>query len=221
MEPEFLQLGRVAVGTTRTETVRVKAQSGEAFEITEVIPGDPKRIQATVVRGPEGPSVKVTFDAGTTPGVVTGQMRIRTTHPKAAEVSLAYRAEVAGDLSATPTRIQIPPVREGEPRPPIEVKVVSESGKPFKIVKVEDAAGLIQGKVQPGKDGVTIALTAGTVPRGTNGTLVLTTNRKDQPTLTVPYFVGGANRPPLAPGVQRRPPAPIKPPMPVLPKRGT
>ncbi len=223
--PAYLQLGQVAVGTTRTESVRVIAKDVKDFQILEALPSEPDRVKAKIVQTPDGPSVQIAFEAGSTTGVAGGLVSIRTNHPKAPEVSLNYRAEVIGDLSVTPLRITFAPPSPDREAEPVEVQVKSASGKPFRIVKAVDPAGLVQTRIVAGKKGTTLRLTAQEAPKPIGGTIVLTTNRKDQPSLVVNYVMGSGQRPGRVqaktprPQIQRRPPGPIQPPTPRIPQR--
>lgn len=223
LQPAFLALGAVPVGTRRTETVRV-VTSEPGIQVVEAVPGNPDQVEASAIQTPEGPALRITFKAGPNPGIASDYVRVRTSHPKMPELNLAIRAEVTGDLAVTPARLTIPAPQAGAPPSAVELKVVSASGKPFKIVKAVDPAGLVQARVIPGKDGVVVRLTATQVPKGMGGSIVLTTNRKDQPTLTTPYFLASSSRP--IPGAEaqvpspvRRPPPPIQHKLPAPPAR--
>ena len=217
--PGFLQLGDVAVGTKRTEVVRVVAKDATDFQVESAVPTHPDQVQAKVVQTPEGPAVQVVFQAGSLTGLVSGNVRVTTNHPKMPEVSLNYRAEVVGDLSVTPSRVTFPKPLEGQAPEPIEVQVTSAAGKPFRIVKATDAAGLVQARIKAGKQGTTVRLTAPEAPKPMGGKIVLTTNRKDQPELEITYVLGTAQPPTRAgigtpvPQIERRPPGPIQRPV--------
>lgn len=217
--PNFLQLGQVAVGTTRTEVVQVVAKDAADFKVESAVPSHPDQVQAKVVQTPDGPAVKVVFQAGSVTGLVSGNVRIRTNHPKMPDVSLNYRADVVGDLSATPSRVTFVRPPDGQAPEPIEILVTSAAGKPFRIVKATDAAGLVKARIKAGKQGTTVRLTAPEAPKPMGGKIVLTTNRKDQSELEINYILGAA-QPPTRTGIgtpmqrlERRPPGPIQRPI--------
>lgn len=224
--PSFLQLGEVAVGTTRTEVVRVVVKDAPGFQVEEAVPSHPEQVQAKVVRTPDGPAVQVAFQGGRTTGPVSGHVRVRTNHPKMPEVSLNYRAVVVGDLSVTPARVTFLQPAEGQVPEPVEVQVASASGKPFRIVKATDPAGLVHARIKAGRQGTTVQLTAPEAPKPMGGKVVLTTNRKDQPELEIHYALGAAQLPQRAgigtpmPRIERRPPGPIQRPVQRLPQPG-
>jgi hypothetical protein len=189
-DPEFLDFQRVPVGQARTATVKVTARDQAGLSLGTVTTSDPERLDAITTSVDGQPALAVTFKASDTPGVWNGRVTVKTGLAQTPEIHLTVRAHVSLDLLATPDRLLFPLRTEGEPDPVREIQVSSLSGKTFKIRKVEDDSGSVSSVVRKTKDGTFISMTLVKTPDNNHGTVTLTTDRKDQPTIDVTYTAG-------------------------------
>jgi len=232
-ERPYLDLGRVPMGVTKTETVRVEAKDPAALKLSNLRVSDASVLKAEIVDDGGPASVKVTFKAGEAPGNVSGVVTVTTNVAQVGDLTLQVRAKVGGDLDVTPPTAVLSPFEKGQPAPEITLRVTSASGQPFHLLKVDDPAGALAGTVSPQGNGWLVRVIARKAPKTSSGFVYVVTDRKDQPRLPIPFLVSdpaaslakmptgvrsiapsGAPQPGKPAGVPTRPVAPAPAPAP-------
>lgn len=188
--PPYLNLGRMLKGSKRTETVKVEEKEPGRVRLTDVTAGDP-RVQARIVEGPAGePAVEVTVSAGDQEGPLATMVTARTNLDSPKQIVLRLNGLVSGDLGVEPPRVLFRDFAGDKPQT-VDLRVTALTGKPFRVLGVEDAQRAVRGDAK--RDGAAwiVALSLVRKPDAEEGTLRIRTDRKDQPVLEVPYRVGG------------------------------
>lgn len=188
-EKNWLDFGRVAPGTVKTERVRVEAKDLAALVLDNVSVSDPEHVKAFLAKDASGPVLEVTLKAGDVLANLNAQVTVGTNLPEPSSLTLPVRAKVAGDLDVTPDTAVLSPFVKGQPAPEITLRVTSASGKPFHLLKVEDPAGALSGAVAPEGNAWMVRVVARKAPATSSGILYVVTDRKDLPKLPVPWVV--------------------------------
>jgi hypothetical protein len=188
-ENGYLDLGRVMMGTTKTQTVRIEAKDPVALRLSDLKVSNPAILKAEMVAGAAVPAVKVTFTAGDAPGNVSGNITVATNVPEVPALTLQVRASVGGDLDVRPSTAVLSPFEKGQPPPEFTMRVASMSARPFTLLKLEDPSGMLAGNVAPQGGGWLVRVIARKAPKTSSGIFYVLTDRKDQPRLAIPYVV--------------------------------
>ena len=188
-EKTYLDLGRVMMGATKTETVRIEAKDVAALRLSDLKVTSTALLKAELEKTDGTPSVKVTFTAGNAPGTASGNVTVATNLPEVPLLTLQVRASVGGDLDVKPPTAVLSPFEQDLPAPEFTLRVMSMSGRPFTLLKLEDPSGALAGNVAPQGGGWLIRVIARKQPRTTSGFFYVLTDRKDQPRLAIPYLV--------------------------------
>ncbi len=216
--PQHLNLGRMLKGSKRTEVVKVEAKEPGRVQLSEVTANDP-RVQARLVEGQDGePAVEVTIAAGDQEGPLTAMVTAKTNLDSPKEIVLRLNGLVSGDLGVEPPRVFFRDYEDGKPQA-MDLRVTALTGKPFRVLGVEDAQRAVRGEARQDGGAWVVALTLLRKPEAGEGTLRIRTDRHDQPVLEVPYRVGGRPGGFRAGGarLRRTVPAPVRAAVPVAP----
>lgn len=189
--PQYLNLGRMLKGKTRVETVAVEAKDPANLVLSNVSSNDP-RVKARLTKTESGlPALEVTVEAGDKEGPLSAMVTADTNLEKPRQIVLRINGVVSLDLGVEPPRVFFREFKPGEEQS-IDVRVQSLSGAPFRILDVTDPQNAVEGKAtRDGKDWI-VTLSLNRAPEKTEGAVRIRTDRKDQPQLEVPYFVGRA-----------------------------
>ncbi len=188
--PPYLNLGRMLKGSKRTEVVKVEAKEPGKVRLTEVTAGDP-RVQARIVEGPAGePAVEVTVSAGDVEGPLATMVTAKTNLDSPRQIVLRLNGMVSGDLGVSPPRVFFRDFAADKPQT-LDLRVTALTGKPFRVLGVEDTQRAVRGDARQDGAAWVVALSLVRKPEAESGTLRIRTDRKDQPVLEVPYRVGG------------------------------
>ncbi len=136
VQPAQLFFDTLPAGATRTQTVELRAPANRHFEITEVkLDGEGFTWTEPVARGGHHYALTVTAQGGPTPGPVSAELRLHTTHPDHPVVIIPLRAEVAGALTVAPSSMML----MNQPDRPVTRFVVVRAGsvRDFEITDVE------------------------------------------------------------------------------------
>lgn len=188
--PHYLNLGRMLKGSKRTEVVPIVAKEPGKVRIGEVTANDP-RVTARLVEGRAGePAVEVTIEAGDQEGPLGAMVTAKTNLDSPKEIVLRLNGIVSGDIGVEPPRVFFRDFAEDKPQG-LDLRVSALSGKPFRVLGVEDAQRAVRGDAKQDGASWIVALSLVRKPDAENGTIRVRTDRKDQPVLEVPYRVGG------------------------------
>ncbi len=188
--PPYLNLGRMLKGSKRTEVVKVEAKEPGKVRLTEVTAGDP-RVQARIVEGPAGePAVEVTVSAGDEEGPLATMVTAKTNLDSPKQIVLRLNGRVSGDLGVEPPRVFFRDFAQDKPQT-LDLRVTALTGKPFRVLGVEDAHRAVRGEAKQDGSAWVVALSLVRQPEAGEGTIRIRTDRKDQPVLEVPYRMGG------------------------------
>jgi hypothetical protein len=188
-EPAWLTIGKVGLGTSKTESAKLVGRDAAKAKLTDVAVSDPAMLKAEAVMAGDAPALKVTLLPTHKVGPVNGTVTAKTGLEKPATVTLTVRAEVSPDLFAEPARVAFA-AGDGKEPAVASLSIKSLSGKPFKVKKVTDADRAVQATPQRDVPGTfTLKLV---LPDRKSGRLRVETDRKDQAELVVDWTVGSA-----------------------------
>lgn len=209
-QPPRVDLGKVLIGGTATGVAHITAKDPAALHLEGLTSPDPA-LAVKLIEDGGRPAVQLSFTAPSKPGRFATRVTAKTGIPAAPEIALQVSATVSADLVVDRPFVQFAPIQEGQPSPQAQIKVTSLTGKPFKLRKVEDATGSVEGSIQPADGGgFTVVLKLKKTLTTPRGTLSITTDRADQPALEVSFGVRPPPRPPMKAGA-------MPPPRPKLP----
>ncbi|HEV8003842.1 MAG TPA: DUF1573 domain-containing protein [Planctomycetaceae bacterium] len=139
LTPGSINFGAVAAGTKTDRTVEIAYAGRPDWKILKVVTGDPN-VQANVVQtardnvGSVGYRLDVSLLPGTPIGNLRKQMTLVTDDATGSEIPVLVQARVEGDVTVTPSVVQL-----GTVGPGVETTktVLLRGSKPFVIEKVE------------------------------------------------------------------------------------
>ena len=191
-EPSFVNLGRLQRGEVKEVSVKVIGR-----DIAQMKPGTPRtsdpRLGAELTQQ-DGLGLKVRFQAGQETGPFSGRVTLATGLASPQEITLSVNADVSLDLYTVPGALRF----VSTDKAPLSLEVRSLSAKPFKVTGVKDPSGAIHAQVAQ-KSGQWTLEVSRVKDQPESGTLTITTDRKDQPTLDVPWSVGAYRRSAVSP----------------------
>ncbi len=208
-EPGWVNLGKVARGTSKSQVIAMTGRDVANVKLSAITANDPTRILAEAVTQDGKPALKVTVLPSDKDGVVAGTVTVSTGLQKPPTLSVTVRAEIGPDVQVEPPRMAL----TKSPTDPVStgrVVVKTLSGKPFAIKRLEDPEKSITGafkKLDDGSWAVTVTLLK---PDKATGKFRLETDRKDQPTVEVEWFVTSGPPPQLDGAAMKGRPAPIR-----------
>jgi hypothetical protein len=203
-EPNRINLEKVLTGTTTTKTVEIFAKDPEKFQITKLTASDPESFKAETITENGKPAVKVTFTAGDKEKAFSGRITAETNLSSPKQIDLYVFGKVSSDLVLDKEYAFFNPIDPKNPST-VELRVSSLSAKPFKLTKVEDSSGSIQGTfAKKGKDWL-VTLKLIKEPQDPRGKFKLVTDRKDQPRLEVFYVINKPGAKITPPGISGHP----------------
>ena len=152
IQPNQIFFGRITTGSSVTSVVEVKIQSTNAVKITQLTPNS-SNLTATAESSADGKLIRLFI--GTQPplsrGTLRGNVHVEMDHPKYPSVDIAVSAFVVADVTFAPEEL---PVLESVGLPASRyVLVRSETGKTFKILKVETPLPSMTSSVKPVESG--------------------------------------------------------------------
>jgi len=200
------------MGATKTETVKITARDPDKFEVTGVRSSDPEKVTAELIKGKEGPEVRVTIKAGDKKGRISARVIAGTNLDKPKEITLHVGGIVSDDLWPDPPRAILPEFDEKNP-PTTTIAIKSLSGKKFRLKGVKDQSGAVEGEVKRTGKEWAVNLTLTRKPEDVNGKLEVRTDRKDQQMIEVPYIVRSGSGTRINPRIHSRTsriPPPVK-----------
>ncbi len=92
-------------------------------------------------------------------------------------------------LRVIPPAAVLSPFEPGQPPPEITLRVFSPGGRPFRLVRVRDPAGVLRGAVAPEGDGWLIRVVAQQAPETSEGVLIVETSLPEEPRFALPWIV--------------------------------
>lgn len=188
--PSTLNLGRLLKGSRRTEVVKVESKDPGVVRLTGVKTND-SRVEARIVEDQAGgPAVEVVVAAGDQEGPLTAMVTATTNLDDPKEIVLRMSGLVTGDIGAEPPRVFFRDFAKDKPQN-LDLRITALTGKPFRILAVEDSQRAVHGEARREGAGWVVALTLLRKPEAEEGAIRIRTDRKDQPVLEVPYRVGG------------------------------
>jgi hypothetical protein len=190
-EPSRLYLKRVAKNATLERVVRVVGKLADKAKLSAPTSRSPM-VTAKVVRDDSGrQAVALTIRPGAKEQRFTSSVSVSTGLDEPKKLDLFIWGVVTPDVYAERGYVFFPPYRKkGLVR--VETRLTSLSGKPFKVRKIVDPAGVIKGELLPatkGEKGRRLRLTLTRKPVKKRGKLRIELDRKDQPTLELNYGV--------------------------------
>jgi len=194
LEPASLRLPDLKVGEEVRRVVRVagKEIEGVTFQTpTSDVPG----LTASFSKSAEGGQLELVVKP-TVVGPVRGTVRLPTSHPKHATLTLTVYGQAKGDVSATPEHVVFAPA-DGPDRV-IPVMIASEL-RDVKVKAASDSQGLVDVTVVPAPKGARLDVRlsekgrAEGAPRSSQ--IRVTLDAEDQPFLDIPVFTGRTGAP--------------------------
>ncbi|MBM4396633.1 MAG: DUF1573 domain-containing protein [Deltaproteobacteria bacterium] len=189
-EPSPLSWGRLAAGATMEQVVPVVGRDATKVKLGTPKPSD-DRLKVDVVTADGKPALKVSFAAGDKLGRFNATVSVPTGLESPASLLLAINAEVSADLFAVPALVRLGAVDPAKPGVPVEIQ--SLSGKPFKVLGVDDATGAIQAKPAFANGKWTIDVKR-VSDKADGGNLKVKTDRKDQAVIDLPWSTAAVGR---------------------------
>lgn len=152
VQPNQLFFGRITTDSTATGVVEITIQSTNAVKLTRTSTNT-SNLTATTEASPNGKLIRVLI--GTQPplprGTLRGNVHIETDHPKYPAMDIAVSAFVVSDISFAPEEL---PVLESVGQPAGRyILIRSETGKKFKILKVEAPLPSMTSSITPVESG--------------------------------------------------------------------
>lgn len=202
-------------GDLKPTVLTVSSMGGETFDITAAditaagmkvevapkvdveagkpAPAAPKPKAGTVASGAKAYTVTVTPSADMPIGRVNGQITLKTTHPKAAEVPIRVFVNVRGDVEATPERVTL---RLGasvpEQQKTAHVSIKKTQGTPLKVTGVETSNPAVKTNLKTVTEGKEFDLEIkydGPAPTAVvDADVTVKTNDPKQPTLSIKAY---------------------------------
>jgi hypothetical protein len=184
----------VPFGEERSAEVRLRGKHAKEARLTPAA-APPPSLEATVLRGDaathEGVAIR---SRGKAVGTHVGSLRYATGLAEPREVSLSYVVKVTGTLTVSPTN----PVLELSGTGPKRVVVMVTCTQPgFIVTRAEVLDGPFTAKVQRGKDGYDVEISAAETKlpagaRGVNGRVRIHSNDRTEGAKELPLFALGA-----------------------------
>lgn len=204
IEPAIVQFGQVNKGQEKTARVTVTGRMPD-FKVTDATlsASDKMKIQIistepTMVDGQPGAKVtlELTVPANHPVGRISQTGTLRTTESRREIMNFTALGEVLGDLAANPGRIALGNIKPGSEFRG-ELKLLSRSGKPFKVISAKADAPVDQQmdvKVTPdpatGATEYTLEI-SGVAPAKTmllRGELLVETDVPDEKDVRLPFW---------------------------------
>ena len=148
IQPNRLFFGRITADSTVTGVVEITVQGTNAVKVTKA-ESNTTNFMVTTESLPDSKffRVFVSTDPPLPRGMLQGNMRIETDHPKYPVIDIAVSAYVVSDITFAPEEL---PVDEQSGQPASRsILIRSETGKKFQIVTVEAPLPAMSYKVQP------------------------------------------------------------------------
>ncbi len=193
-EKSFLRMGTIKVGETikRKERISVKNPEKVSFgEVTSTLPGmDGKVVESKDADGKKVFDLELTYKPAKT-GSLHGKVRVKTNHPKLPTIELRTWANIEGDIGLKPKRLTL---RKSSNKDSSRTVILKSQKQPFKLIKAEDPDGKLTVTVETitkkREYAIKVALSEAGKKLGKNFStrVVITTDRKDQPTFELPVF---------------------------------
>lgn len=186
-EPQRLFFRNIRKGQKETRVIRVDGKRAGEVELGEVKSSSPA-VAVEPIEQDGKPALRVTFTAPEQEGRFSARVTAASGLDKPKQLRLYVAAQVTGDLVVDKRYVIFPRFDAADP-PEQQLEVRSLAGEPFRITKVEDPAGAVEGSAsqQNGKWLVELKLTR--APAGARGNLQLHTDRADQKVLRLNYHV--------------------------------
>lgn len=186
-EPRYLNLGRILKGTIRTEKVKVVGKQKASLRLLDLVSSDPARVSGRILQEEDGPALEVTVKAGLDKGPINATLTAKTNLERPSEIALRISGLVDDDIGAEPSQVFFGPFDPAKPQS-ISLRLKAISGKPFKVLRVEDKAQSLQASAEERNGEWTVRVTLLKDPPNHEGLLKIVTDRAP---VEVPYHVGG------------------------------
>lgn len=204
IDPPIVNFGQIDRGHESVQTVTVSSRNPD-LKVLEVTSNNAS-MTATLGAGKPGVidganvtqyPIELKVAANAPSGQIQSLISIRTTDT-ARVLSVSGMGEIVGTIAATPNRVQLGGVSEGQPVN-TQLRVASRNGKAFKILSVEDVGGAGQKffasapsivpdtSVTPPAYLLNFSATAAGAG-SIRGELVITTDSEEEKVIKVPYF---------------------------------
>jgi len=188
VRPNQLFFGRITTDSIVTGAVEITVQSMNAVKITRTS-SNTSNLTVTTESSPDGRLARVLI--GTQPplprGMLRGNVHIETDHPKYPAMDVAVSAFVVGDITFAPEELS---VLEAVGQPANRyILVQSETGKKFKITKVEVPLPSMTYDIRPVETGG-YHVELGNLPatRDVEGKSIrIQTDLQDVPDIVIPF----------------------------------
>ncbi len=190
-EPSRLYLRRVAKNATLERVVRISGKLADKAKLSQPVSPSPL-VKVKLTKDDSGrQALGLTIKPGSKIGRFTGSVSVQTGLDEPKTLNLFIWGVVSPDVHATRNYLFFPPYRDkGVSR--VETQLTSLTGKPFRVRKIVDPAGVVSGSIlpaKPGEKGRRVRFTLTRKPKKLRGKLTITLDRKDQPTLELNYGV--------------------------------
>jgi len=197
LDPDRVFLRQTLKGSKHQQTVKVTGKLAAQAKLLSVESSRPELKAALGVEAGQ-PVLKLEFQAPDKPERFSATVIAKTDQDAVKELKLFFSAEVTDDLVLSAPFVMF--TTFDDQRPAVSTLVVrSLGGKPFKVTKVEDAAGAVKATVTPVGVEQQLQLTLTKQPATPRGSLKIWTDRADQPFLTAQYNVRAKGAPTAAP----------------------
>ncbi len=186
-QPERLFFRNAIKGSVKTQVVNIVGEKAKEVKLSDIKSTKPE-VSTELIDQDGKKAMKVTLKAPQQIGRFSALVTAKTGLKKPAELKLFVSAQVTGDLVPDRNFVLFSPFNKDH-HPEFKLKIRSLSEKPFKIKTITDPQGVVTGKAtRKGKDWE-ITLTLSKESKVPRGKLKITTNRADQPVLSVNYSI--------------------------------
>lgn len=196
-EPDVVSFGDILKGSTKSAELHLVGTKTKQMKPGELVSSDPDQIQAEFAKNGADKFVKVTIKAPNKEGRLAGLIRLSTGLENPKEIRARVMARVSSDLVTDRSYALFSMKQQGvdkeefksKDQPVYLVHVRSLSNKAFKITEISDPLGIVTGQAEPVKNGWKIELKLAKKPSQKRGDILIHTDRKDQPVLSVKYII--------------------------------
>lgn len=217
LEPRAVSIGRIGRGEEVVKTASLVARDPSKVKLTGVeVIGEDKSIKAKIVKNEGRDAVEITYK-GSKIGPVRGRLKVSTTSEKHPTIDLPLHGFVLGNWEVLPRTMSFPAPEAESDRPNTKrvLRVKARGETRHRITKAVDPEGFVKTKLTKTDDGYEIELTLSKVPEKRRGTIEISTNDPEEPSLEARYFVrrnrlGGLSRRPVKAFKRSFPPSPVK-----------
>ncbi len=193
-EPDVVSFGDVLKSSTKSTEIHIVGTKISDMKPGKLVSSKPDKITAEFISGKDR-TVRVTLKAPAEQGRLTGSIRLSTGLDNPKEIRARVMARVSSDLITDRSyalfseKLLEDDHLDPNNQPVYLIHVRSLTNRPFRITGVRDPLGVVTGQAKPTKGGWKVEMKLSKKPTQKRGEVLIDTDRKDQPTLSVKYII--------------------------------